>query len=420
MKAEIISIGSEILRGQITDTNSNFIVKKLVELSIDVEHITAVSDNPESLLSTLKLALQRADLVITTGGLGPTEDDITYETIAKALNLKLIKYPEAEDHLKKVLNKIKVEISPSNLKQTYLPEGAKIIINQYGTAPAMILEKDNKIICSLPGVPREMKKLVVENLIPYLKEKFPPSVIKKSKILKVTGLGESSVNELLHDYINNQKNFSFGIYANPEDIQIQVTTQAPTEKEVDKLLQSSVNQLSKILGNYAYGSGEQTLEEVVGDLLKNKGFKVAVAESCTGGMLGEMITRIPGSSKYFQGGVISYNAQVKEELLKVPSEVIKKYGEVSRQVAELMAEGVRKCCHSDIGISITGIAGPGGATEKKKVGLVYMALADGKKTITQKHQLFGNRQLIRLRSSRRALNMLRMYLKEVIKDDPTK
>ena len=420
MKAEIISIGSEILRGQITDTNSNFIVKKLVELSIDVEHITAVSDNPESLLSTLKLALQRADLVITTGGLGPTEDDITYETIAKALNLKLIKYPKAEDHLKKVLNKIKVEISPSNLKQTYLPEGAKIIINQYGTAPAMILEKDNKIICSLPGVPREMKKLVVENLIPYLKEKFPPSVIKKSKILKVTGLGESSVNELLHDYINNQKNFSFGIYANPEDIQIQVTTQAPTEKEVDKLLQSSVNQLSKILGNYAYGSGEQTLEEVVGDLLKNKGFKVAVAESCTGGMLGEMITRIPGSSKYFQGGVISYNAQVKEELLKVPSEVIKKYGEVSRQVAELMAEGVRKCCHSDIGISITGIAGPGGATEKKKVGLVYMALADGKKTITQKHQLFGNRQLIRLRSSRRALNMLRMYLKEVIKDDPTK
>jgi len=420
MKAEIISIGSEILRGQITDTNSNFIVKKLVELSIDVEHITAVSDNPESLLSTLKLALQRADLVITTGGLGPTEDDITYETIAKALNLKLIKYPEAEDHLKKVLNKIKVEISPSNLKQTYLPEGAKIIINQYGTAPAMILEKDNKIICSLPGVPREMKKLVVENLIPYLKEKFPPSVIKKSKILKVTGLGESSVNELLHDYINNQKNFSFGIYANPEDIQIQVTTQAPTEKEVDKLLQSSVNQLSKILGNYAYGSGEQTLEEVVGDLLKNKGFKVAVAESCTGGMLGEMITRIPGSSKYFQGGVISYNAQVKEELLKVPSEVIKKYGEVSRQVAELMAEEVRKCCHSDIGISITGIAGPGGATEKKKVGLVYMALADGKKTITQKHQLFGNRQLIRLRSSRRALNMLRMYLKEVIKDDPTK
>jgi len=410
MKAEIISIGSEILRGQIIDTNANFIAKKLVELGIDLEHISVVSDNPESLLSTLELALQRADLIITTGGLGPTEDDITYQAISRALNLKLIKYPEAEENLKRILEKINKAISPSNLKQVYLPEGAKIIINQYGTAPAMILEKDNKIICSFPGVPHEMKNLIEENLIPYLKEKFPPSIIKKSKTLRITGLGESSVNELIRDYINKQSNFSFGIYANPEDIQVQITTQALTEKETDKLLQSSVNQLSKILDNYIYGSDDDTLEEVVGKLLKTKKLTVAVAESCTGGMLGEMITRIPGSSEYFQGGVISYSAQIKEELLKVPPEVIKKYGEVSKEVAQLMAEGVRRYCHSDIGISITGIAGPGGATEKKKVGLVYMALADGKKTITQKHQLFGNRQLIRLRSARRALNMLRMYL----------
>ncbi|MBU4562588.1 competence/damage-inducible protein A [bacterium] len=410
MKAEIISIGSEILRGQISDTNSNFIAKKLVELGIDLENISVISDNPESLLSTLKLALQRSDLIITTGGLGPTEDDITYQIIARALSLKLIKYPGAEENLKRILKKINTTLSPSNLKQTYLPEGAKIIINQYGTAPAMILEKDNKIICSFPGVPHEMKRLIEENLIPYLKEKFPPSMIKKSKTLKITGLGESSVNELIRDYMNKQTNFSFGIYANPEDIQVQITTQAPTEKEVEKMLQSSVNQLTKILGNYIYGSDEETIEEVVGNLLKSKKLKVSVAESCTGGMLGEMITRIPGSSKYFQGGVISYNARVKEDLLKVPPEAIRKYGEVSRQVAKLMAEGVRKCCHSDIGISITGIAGPGGATQKKKVGLVYMALADGKKTITQKHQLFGDRQLIRLRAARRALNMFRNYL----------
>ena len=171
-----------------------------------------------------------------------------------------------------------------------------------------------------------------------------------------------------------------------------------------------MNQLKKILGNYVYGTDKQSLEEVVGNLLKNKKIKVAVAESCTGGMLGEMITRIPGSSKYFQGGVISYASIVKEDLLKVPPGVIRKYGEVSEQVALLMAEGVRINCHSNIGISITGIAGPGGATEKKKVGLVYMALADGKKTITKKHQLFGDRQLIRLRASRRALNILRNYL----------
>ena len=410
MKAEIISIGSEILRGQITDTNANFIAKKLVELGIDLEHISGVSDNPESLLSTLKLALKRSDLIITTGGLGPTEDDVTYQTIARALNLKLIKYAEAEESLKIFFKKINKTISPSNLKQTYLPEGANIIINQYGTAPAMILEKENKMICSFPGVPHEMKNLIEENLIPYLKEKYPPSMIKKSKTLKITGLGEASVNDLIRDYINKQTHYSFGIYAHPEDIQVQVTTQAPTEKEVEKLLQFSINQLTKLLGHYIYGSDEETIEEVVGNLLKTKKLKVAVAESCTGGMLGETITRISGSSEYFQGGVVSYQAKIKEELLKVPSEIIKKYGEVSRQVAKLMAEGVRRCCHSDIGISITGIAGPGGATEKKKVGLVYMALADAKKTITQKHQLFGNRQLIRIRACRRLLNMLRLYL----------
>ncbi len=410
MKAEIISIGSEILRGQITDTNANFIAKKLVESGIDLEYISAVSDHLDSLLAALKLALQRSDLIITTGGLGPTEDDITYQTIARTLNLKLIKYPEAEENLKRILEKINKTISPSNLKQVYLPEGAKIIINQCGTAPAMILERDSKIICSFPGVPHEMKNLIEKKLIPYLKEKFPPSVIKKSKILKVTGLGESSVNELIRDYINKQTNLSFGIYANPEDIQVQVTAQAPTEKEVEKLLQSSINQLTKILGNYAYGSDKQTLEEVIGDLLKRKKIKIAIAESCTGGMLGEMITRIPGSSEYFQGGVISYNARVKEDLLEVSPEAIKKYGEVSKEVAKLMAEGVRRCCHSDIGISITGIAGPGGATEKKKVGLVFTALSDGKKALVQKNQLFGSRQLIRLRSARRALNMLRNYL----------
>jgi len=412
MKAEIISIGSEILRGQIVDTNANFIAQKLTELSIDLNYISAVGDNQKMLLSLFKKAFNRSDLIITTGGLGPTEDDITYQTIARALNFKLIKYPEAEENLKRILKKINITLSPSNLKQTYLPEGAKIIINQYGTAPAMILEKDNKIICSFPGVPHEMKNLIEENLIPYLKEKFPSFIIKKSKTLKITGLGESLVNELIRDYINKQSNFSFGIYANPEDIQVQVTTQASTEKETDRLLQFSVKQLTKILGNYVYGTDKQSLEEVVGNLLKTKKLKVAVAESCTGGMLGEIITRIPGSSKYFQGGVISYNAKVKEDLLKVPPEVTKKYGEVSKEVAHLMAEGVRINCHSDIGISITGIAGPGGATEKKKVGLVYMALADGKKTVTQKHQLFGCRQLIRLRSARRALNMLRMYLME--------
>ncbi len=208
-----------------------------------------------------------------------------------------------------------------------------------------------------------------------------------------------------HLFVNQLKsNLVANIKAN------QITATVPTEEKAKILLKDLTARLKKLLGNYIYRSDNQTLEEVVGNLSKAKNLKIAVAESCTGGMLGEMITRIPGSSKYFQGGVISYASIVKEDLLKVPPEVIKKYGEVSVQVARIMAERVRECCHSDIGISITGIAGPGGATEKKKVGLVYMALADGKKTLTQKHQLFGDRQLIRLRAARRALNMLRMYL----------
>lgn len=210
-----------------------------------------------------------------------------------------------------------------------------------------------------------------------------------------------------HLFVNQLKsNLAANIKAN------QITATVPTEEKAKILLKDLTARLKKLPDNYIYGSDNQNLEEVVGNLLKNKKLKVAVAESCTGGMLGEMITRIPGSSKYFQGGVISYASIVKEDLLKVPPEVIKKYGEVSVQVARIMAEEVRKCCHSDVGISITGIAGPGGAIEKKQVGLVYIALADGKKTITKKHQLFGSRQLIRLHSARRALNMLRMYLME--------
>ena len=410
MKAEIISIGSEILKGQIIDTNANYIAKKLTKLSIDVKHISAVGDDHKLLPSLLKRASKRSDIVITTGGLGPTEDDITYQAIAQAFELPLIKYSEAEESLKHFLSKIDMKLSLSNLKQAYLPENSKIIINKYGTAPAMILEKDNKVICSLPGVPREMKKLLEENILPYLRETFSPPVINKSKILKITGLGESSVNELIRDYINKQTNFSFGIYANPEDIQIQINAHAPTGEEVDILLENSTNDLRGILGEYIYSYDEQSLEEVVGILLKSKKLKVSVAESCTGGMLGEFITRVPGSSNYFQGGIISYNAEVKENLLKVPKATIKKYGEVSEQVARSMAEGVRKCCHTDLGISITGIAGPEGATEQKKIGLVYIGLANGKETLVQEHHLFRNRQVIRLRASLRALNMLRIYL----------
>ena len=413
MKAEIISIGSEILSGEITDTNANFLARKLTELGIDLMYISAVGDNLIQLLPVLKLALERSDLIVTSGGLGPTEDDITFTAIAQALQLKLVKYQEVEEYLKELEKRFGMKLSSANLKQTYLPEGSQVIINRYGTAPAMILEKDNKIICSFPGVPHEMKKLVDENLVPYLKEKYLSSELKISKIIKIIGLREVEVNELIKEYFKKYKEITLGIYAYPEDIQLHLSASARNKDIALKLLNGLIEQLKKILGNYIYTSDNDTLEEVVGNLLKIKNKKVAVAESCTGGLLGEMITRIPGSSAYFQGGVIGYNFRVKEDLLKVSPELIKTYGEVSEQVAVAMAEGVKRYCHSDIGISITGIAGPGGATEKKDVGLVYMALTGDKNTISQKHQIFGDRQLIRIRAARRALDMLRKYLTNI-------
>ncbi|MBN2395736.1 MAG: competence/damage-inducible protein A, partial [Candidatus Atribacteria bacterium] len=361
-------------------------------------------------LSILKEAYHRSQVIITTGGLGPTEDDITFQSIAKSLHLNLVKYPEAEEHMKSILNRANINMSQSNLKQAYLPEGSLCIINEYGTAPAIILEKGNRIIISLPGVPLEMKNLMVDKIIPFLIQRFPSLQHREFKIIRTSGLGESTVNEKIKDFIQQNKQLNIGIYASPEDIQIQLNAIANTPQETIEILQNSTEQLTHILGNYIFGFDNQSLEEVVGNMLRSNHLTLAVAESCTGGMLGEIITSVAGSSDYFKGGIISYDGEIKEKLLGVPQEMMMQYGQVSEQVASEMARSVRKKCNSNIGLSITGIAGPGGGSQEKPVGLVYIALADEQQAIFQKHQLFRDRQTIRLRSARRALNMLRLHL----------
>ncbi len=410
MNAEIISIGNEILYGKIIDTNSNYIINKLRENNLFVKHVSVVGDDEDELAMLLKEAYRRSQVIITTGGLGPTEDDITFQSIAKAFNLDLVKYPEAEKNMSKILSQVNISMSQSNLKQTYLPEGSHCIINRYGTAPAIILEIDNQIIVSLPGVPLEMKKLMSEEIIPFLCQKFSSLKHSQSRIIRVSGLGESTVNERIKDFIHQNKQLDIGIYANPEDIQVQLNALANTSQETATILDNATQQLKHLLGDYIFGFDHQTLEEVIGELLRNKKLSLAVAESCTGGMLGGMITSIPGSSDYFKGGIISYDGEIKEKLLGVPQKTMVKYGQVSEQVAGYMAQGVRKKCNSDIGLSITGIAGPGGGNKEKPVGLVYIALANEQETIVQKHQLRRDRQTIRLRSARRALNMLRLHL----------
>lgn len=416
MDAEIISIGNEILCGNIIDTNANYIIKKLEEINLYVRHISAVGDDEKELIELLRLAYTRSRVIVTTGGLGPTEDDITFQSIAKAFNLSLVKYPEAEAHMIKILNHIKIDISSSNLKQAYLPEGSQCVINSHGTAPAIILEKDNRIIIALPGVPLEMKNLMTSEIMPFLQKRFPSVQHKQSRIIRISGLGESTVNDKIKDFIQKNKHLNIGIYANPEDIQIQLNAIGKTSEEATAILDEATEKLKDILGNYIFGFNQQSLEEIIGVILRKRGLTLAIAESCTGGMLGEMITSIPGSSDYFKGGIISYDGEIKEKLLSVPREIMIKYGQVSEQVARAMANGVRKKCFSDFGIAITGIAGPAGGSEKKPVGLVYIALADEKQTIVQEHQLRKDRHTIRLRSARRALNMLRLHLINQIKE----
>jgi nicotinamide-nucleotide amidase len=410
MKAEIISIGNEILCGNIIDTNANYIIKKLEEINFSVQHVSAVGDDEKELVTLLKNAYCRSQVIVTTGGLGPTEDDITFQSIARAFQLKLVKYPEAEKHMSNLLNRINISISQSNLKQAYLPEGSRCIINHLGTAPAMILEKEGRIIIALPGVPLEMKNLMVEEVIPFLQQKFPSLKYKQSRIIRISGLGESSVNEIIKDFIHQNKHLNIGIYATPDDIQIQLNALANSTEETVTILGTATEQLKTLLGNYIFGFDQQSLEEVIGNMLRKSKRTLAVAESCTGGILGGMITCIPGSSDYFKGGIISYSGEIKEKLLGIPRETMIQYGQVSEQVARAMAQGVRKKCYSDIGLSITGIAGPEGGSKEKPVGLVYIALADQQQTIVQKHQLHRDRQTIRLRSARRALNMLRLHL----------
>jgi nicotinamide-nucleotide amidase len=382
----------------------------LKEINLNVQHVSAVADEESEIIAQLKEACQRSQIIITTGGLGPTEDDITFQSVARTFQLNLVKYPEAERHMIERISKIGVSVSPSNLKQSFLPEGSTCIINSYGTAPAMILEKEGRVVISLPGVPLEMKNLLSEQIVPFLQKKFPDLEYIQSRIIKTSGLAESNLNDRIKDFIISNQRLNVGIYASPEDIRIQLNAMAKTAEETKNILDEATEQLKTLLGDYIFGYGDESLEEVIGNLLRRKKLSLAVAESCTGGMLGETLTTVPGSSDYFKGGIISYDGEIKEKLLGIPHTLLSQFGEVSEPIARAMAEGVRKNCNSDIGLSITGIAGPSGGSEEKPVGLVYIGLADSGQTLVQKHYFHNGRQAIRLRSVRRALNMLRLHI----------
>ncbi len=410
--AELIAVGTEIILGDIVNTHSQYLSQKLAQLGINVFYHTSVGDNPARLRFTIEQAISRSDIVILSGGLGPTEDDLTKETVCEVLGLPLHQDAEALARMKAFFERIGREMTENNIKQSMVPDGAVVFQNDRGTAPGMAVEKDGKIVLLLPGPPSELIPMFEEQGYPYL-ESFSDAILV-SRNFRVFGVGESMVEVKLGKMLNGE-NPTVALYAKQSEVLVRITAKADTKEKAAEMLEPVVGELYSILGDTVYGEDVNSLEEVVVPLLKEKGMKIATAESCTGGLLSQKITAIPGSSEVFECGVVSYANRIKHELLGVQEELLERYGAVSEQVAAAMSEGVLRLSGADIGVGITGIAGPGGGSAEKPVGTVYISVAvKGQETRTRLfHFAYGRkneRDTIRYTSAMNALDMVRRLL----------
>ena len=410
ISAAVICIGNEILLGHINNTNAQYISQYLTNIGIKTSLHVSIPDDHQTISSSIRKSLLDSDIVVLTGGLGPTEDDITLECISMALNKKLIFNKKVAEHIRSHFKKRKLKMPKNNLRQALIPEGAKYILNNIGSAPGLIICVGKKVLIALPGVPFEMQDMIEKSVTPYLKKHFLPDLIIKSHVIKITGLAESVVNEKIEDILKIGGNVQMGIYPHPEEISVKITA---TDKSANKV-NSTINKIEKNiksrLGYYIFGYDNEKLEQVIGKLLLKKKKTLSIAESCTGGLLADRITDIPGSTKYFQIGVVTYSNESKNKVLNIPIETIKEHGAVSRQVASLMAKNVRLLGRSDIGIGISGIAGPTGGTKKKPVGLVYISLSTKDKTLCKEYRFLGQRNIIKFKATQAALNMIRNTL----------
>jgi len=410
LNIEIIAIGTELLEGKVQDTNSNFIAGNLTSIGFDVDYITMVKDNRDNIVKTLKDSLNRADIIITTGGLGPTADDITREAVAEATENPLYQDQDLKKEIKDYFKERKHKITENNYRQAMLPEGAIPLHNKRGTAPGILLESDNYIIISLPGVPPEMENLFFKEVIPYLKKLTTENTV--IKFLNLFGIGESRLETEIDEIIKESENPEITLLAGEGKVRIKLAAKAESSQKAKRLIKNSENRLRKKVGQYIFGSDNQTLPGVVAELLTENKLDIAIAESCTGGLVGDRITNIPGSSNYFKGGIIAYSNQIKQKKLGVPADILKNKGAVSEQTAEAMACGIKKEFKTDIGLSITGIAGPGGGSPQKPVGLVYLSICDHSSQKVYQLNLNGDRKDNKWLTSQYAFNYLRKWLKK--------
>ena len=408
MKAEIIAVGSELLTPDRIDTNSLFLTEELNKLGIEVLRKTIVGDRRELLAEAFRDALNRVPVVIASGGLGPTEDDLTRETLADLLGRRLERNDDVVRAIEARFRSFKRDMPAVNLRQAMVPEGAEVLENPRGTAPGLWLEDKGRSIALLPGPPRELKPLFLEQVLPRLQRRAS-RVRMFHRELRITGLGESHVEERIRPIYTRYKEVNTTILAVPGEIQIHLRTWTDQGAHAESTLDEIVRSFELALGDRIFAHSGVSLEEVVAQLLTDNRGTIAAAESCTGGLLAERLTRIPGSSTYFLGGAVCYSNELKTAWADVPPEMIASKGAVSSEVAIALAEGIRRRVGSTFGVGITGIAGPGGGSEEKPVGTVHLALASPTGTKERRVHLPGDRDGIRVYASQVALDMVRMH-----------
>lgn len=411
MKVEVVFTGTELLIGQVVNTHAEFLGSELASLGTEVVRFTTVGDNWEKLCQAIREALARADLVITTGGLGPTTDDLTMSAVASVLELPLVLDEPALSSIQDFFAKWGKPVPENIIRQAYFPQGAKVLPNATGTAPGCIVEKGEKTVVILPGPPRELVPMFRDHVVPILQRKTVYGSVVRFRVIRVTGIAEYAVQERLQD-LGGQGNPGIGYIVKPGEVHVRITAKGRDAAEAERMVAGVVSEVQNRLSDYIFAFDEENIEKIVGRLLISAGYTIALAESCTGGLVASRLTDVPGSSAYFKGCIVAYANTVKEKVLGVPAELLEQKGAVSPETARAMAEGVKAITGADIGVGITGIAGPGGATSQKPVGLVYIAVAAPAGTELKGYNFPGGRLAVRQGAANAAFKMVRAFLEQ--------
>ncbi|WP_416197983.1 MAG: Putative competence-damage inducible protein [Sporanaerobacter sp.] len=409
MKAEIICVGTELLLGNIVNANAQFLSQRLADLGIDVYYHSVVGDNAERLKEVTKIALDRSELIIYTGGLGPTNDDLTKEVISNILGLEMKLDNISLERIKKCFKKYDKIMTENNIKQAILPKDCIVLKNDIGTAPGVFLTYNEKKIVLLPGPPKEMHAMFNNYVVPLIKQKY----IIKSKTIKTIDIGESQLEDLIKDLIENQTNPTIATYAKEGQVDIRITGKGQYEEEIDKSINKIVEKIDKVLKDYIYSYDNETIEEVFYNLLKEKNMKVAFCESCTGGLVSSRFTKIPGTSLVFDRGIVTYSNNAKINELYVKKETLNLYSAVSSETAIEMANGLLSKSGVDIAFSTTGIAGPSGGTKNTPIGTVFIGIATKHESFSIECHFDGDRESIQYKAASKVFNEGRKYLLKI-------